>query len=156
MWLRHGLGGWGRGVNLRWKASSLFYVFYCQQEDFSIVCEINGAVQCDWFPKWVRRYFCKIAITVIAEVALRVAKKVHKNKKWLVSSIPWLQRNFSEGVSMKLWRYFFLYLKELRPTLSWKRYRSPKGLCIPKIHFFFGRIKDKIWFLRTLKMEYHE
>ena len=27
------------------KASSLFYVFYCRQEDFSTVCEINGAVR---------------------------------------------------------------------------------------------------------------
>ena len=106
--------------------------------------------RCDWFPIWVRLYFCKIAITVIAKVALRVANKGHKNKKWLVSSILCLQRHLSEGVSMKLWRLLW-YLKELKPTLSWKRYRSHKGSCIPKRLFFFGRIKDNICFLRILK-----
>ena len=105
---------------------------------------------CDLFPEWVRSYFCKIAITLIAKVALTVAKIGHKNKKWLVSSMPWLQRHISEGVLMKLWSFLW-YLKELKPTLSCKMYRSPKGSCIPNMHFFFGRIKDKIWFLRTLK-----
>ena len=88
--------------------------------------------RCDLFPKWVILYFCKIAITLIA---LTVAKKGHKNKKWLVSSIPSLQRHISVGMSMKLWRFLW-HLKELKPILSWKMYRSPKGSCIPKMHFF--------------------
>ena len=65
----------------------------------------------------------------------RVANKWQKNMKWFVSSIPWLHRHLPEGVSMKLW-HFLWYLKELKPTLSWKRYRSPKGSCTPKIHLF--------------------
>ena len=105
--------------------------------------------RCDWFPKWFRLYFCKICITLLAKVALWIAKKGHKNRKWLVSSIPLLQRHISEGVSMKLW-HFLWYLKGLRPTLNWSRYRSPNGSCMPKIFFFFGRIKDKMWYLRIL------
>ena len=104
--------------------------------------------RCDWFPKWFRLYFCKICITLLAKVALWIAKKGHKNRKWLVSSIPLLQRHISEGVSMKLW-HFLWYLKGLRPTLNWSRYRSPNGSCMPKIFFFFGRIKDKMWYLRA-------
>ena len=77
--------------------------------------------RCDWFPKWFRLYFCKICITLLAKVALWIAKKGHKNRKWLVSLIPLLQRHISEGVSMKLW-HFLWYLKGLRPTLNWSRY----------------------------------
>ena len=105
--------------------------------------------RCDWFAKWFRLYFCKICITLLAKVALWAAKKGHENKKWLVSSIPWLQRHISEGVSIKLW-HFLWYLKKLKPTLNWRRYRSPKGSWIPKMFFFFGRIKDKMWSLRIL------
>ena len=38
-----GVGAVGRGreANLRWKTSSFFYVFYCWQEDFSIISEVN-------------------------------------------------------------------------------------------------------------------
>ena len=91
--------------------------------------------RCDWFPKWFRLYFCKICITLLAKVALWGANKGHKNKKWLVSSIPWLQRHISEGVSMKLWDFLW-YFKKLKPTLNCRRYRSPKGSCIPKMFFF--------------------
>ena len=76
------------------------------------------------------------------------AKKGHKNKKWLVSSISWLRRHLSEGVSMKLWRFLW-YLKELRHTLSWNRYRSPKGSCIPKILFSLDESKIKYGFKNT-------
>ena len=82
--------------------------------------------KCDWFPKWLRLYFCKIFITLAAKVALWVAKRRHENRKWLVSSIPSLQRHTPEGVSMNLWHVLW-YLKELKPTLNWKRYWSPKG-----------------------------
>ena len=105
--------------------------------------------RCDWFPKWFRLYFCRICITLLAKVALWATKNGHENKKWLVSSIPWVKRHLSEGVSMKLWRFLW-YLKKLKPTLYWVRYRSPKGSCIPKMFFFFGRINDKRWSLRIL------
>ena len=88
--------------------------------------------RCDWFPKWFSLYFCNLCITLLAKVTLWVAKKGHENKKWLVSSMPWPQRHLSEGLSMKLWLYLW-YLKRLNPTLNWRRYLSPKGLCIPKM-----------------------
>ena len=91
--------------------------------------------------------FCKISITLVAKVALWAANKGHKHKKWLISSIPWLQRHISEGVSMKLW-HFLWNIKQLKTTLYWRRYRSPKGVMYTKNVFFFGRIMDKIWSLR--------
>ena len=124
--------------------SSLSYVFYCQQENFSIVSEINGVVpiyryRCDWFPKRVGSYFCKIAININRQWS----------SKWFLSSIPWLQRHLSEGVSMKLWHVLW-YLKEFKPLsepLSWSKYRKD-----PLYQKYIFSLDEKTkYVLRTLK-----
>ena len=90
------------------------------------------------FPKWFKSYFCRISVTQAASVALLEAWEGHENKKWFVSSVPWLQGHRSVGVSTKLCRFLW-DLKELKPILSWKRYRTPIGSCIPKVLILFGR-----------------
>ena len=105
--------------------------------------------RCDLFPKWVRLYFCKIAITLIAKVALTVAKKDTKIRSDWYLQYPDYKDIYQKGCQ---WSYddFCDILRNLS-RLTWKMYRSPKGSCIPEMHFFFWRIKDKICFLRTLK-----
>ena len=94
----------------------------------------------DWFPRPFRLYFCRICIILLAKVILWSAKKGHENKKWLVSSIPWLQRHLSEGVSMKLWRFLWC-LNRLRPTLNWRRYQVLQGHVY---QMFFSSDESKI------------
>ena len=64
--------------------------------------------------------------------------------------MPWLQRQVSVGVSIKLWFLLWL-LKGLKPTLNCKIYRIPKGSCIPKMLLNLGRKKALRWFLSLLK-----
>ena len=65
-----------------------------------LVCESNGAVPLyrrDWFLEWVRLYFCKISITLIAKVALRVAKKDTKLKSDWYFQYPGYKDIYHEG-----------------------------------------------------------
>ena len=91
MWLLR----WGRGINLRWKALSFLFV--------PIVEMINGVV-----PTGVNGFLNELDY---------IFCKGYKNKQWLVSSLPWLQRHLSERVSIKL-GHLLWHLKELRPTFS--------------------------------------
>ena len=103
--------------------------------------------RCDWFTKRVRPYFCKIAITLIAKVALRVAKKDSK-----IRSDSYLQYPDYKDICQKGYQrdygIFCDILRNLSPLLVGT---GTEGHVYQKYIFFFGRIKDKIWFLTTLK-----
>ena len=147
MWLRRGwVDGVGEQTCVEKRQVSFMYSIVDKRIfllSAKLMVRCPRRYRCDWFPKWVRSYFCRIAITLIAKVALRVAKKGHKNKKWFVSSIRWLQRHLSQ------WGYDIFYdiLRYLSPLLV--------GRCTEVLKdqntFFCRRIKDKIWFLRILK-----
>ena len=103
-----------------------------------------------WFPRWFRLFLVKISITLTAKVTLWTANKGHSNKKWRISSILRLHPQISEGVSEKLCLILWL-LKGLKFTLNWKRYLSPKRLCIPKVLLVLGRIRDKSCAFRLIR-----
>ena len=91
-----GFGGEGKGErrqNSSWEVMSLFNLFNwfnCQHYSFN------------WCRKWFKFIFCKILFTSDIRAAHSFANEGHGNKNWLVSSIPWLQWQISNGVSIRL------------------------------------------------------
>ena len=75
-------------------------------------------------------------------------RKSSKEKKWSVSSTPFLQMQVSEGVSEKLWRFLW-WRNLLKPTLNWNKCRREIGSWIPKIEFVLGRKSEIRWFFNS-------
>ena len=91
--------------------------------------------------------FCRRMLVIsTAKRTLWIANWKHSKRKWLVSSIPWLQIQMSVGVSRNLWRNLWL-LNGLNPVLNWNRLWSPIGSWIPYNVFGIGRIIFRTWVL---------
>ena len=146
--------GWGQGSNLTLKNVDFLlcillltkWLFYCQP---GLWLGDHNIYRCDWFPKWFRLYFCKICITLLAKVARGIAKKGHKNRKWI---------GIFNSIITKTYQKVYRWncdiscdiLRDLGQLLIEVGIEVLTDHVCQKYSFFFGRIKDKMWYLRIL------
>ena len=151
--------GRGRGKHRRWtlvdwfvsrKPSCFFYEYYCGYKNVFVFMKhlSAGHTNTNWYHQLGDVIDSSMFEIEVLSFCLGNKYKWQCNKKCLISSGAQRQSHQSLGVSRKLCVVLWC-LRRLKPTLNWNRCLIPCGSWTPNVDFEMGRIRLKIFFLKS-------